>query len=233
MSGQLRRDLEAALERDPAAGSALEVALTYPGVHAIWAYRLTHWLWSQNFKLPARWGASVARALTGVEIHPAAQLGSSIFIDHATGVVIGETAQVGDDVTIYQGVTLGGTSLERGKRHPTIGNRVTIGAGAKILGPITIGDDSRIGANAVVVVSVPPNSVVVGIPGRIISRAKPASATRITDIEDGQMPDLVGLSLQSLANRVDSLEALAGTEPDESHVRPPESGIWSGQDFSI
>jgi serine O-acetyltransferase len=231
--GQLRLDLEAALERDPAARSALEVALTYPGVHAVWAYRLTHWLWSNNLKLPARWGASVARTLTGVEIHPAAQLGSSIFIDHATGVVIGETAQVGDDVTIYQGVTLGGTSLEHGKRHPTIGNRVIIGAGAKILGPITIGDDSRIGANAVVVVSVPSNSVVVGIPGRIISRTKPRSATKIADIEDGQMPDLVGLSLQSLASRVDGLEALAGTEPDESHVRPPESGIWSGQDFSI
>jgi serine O-acetyltransferase len=231
--GQLRHDLEAALERDPAARSALEVALTYPGVHALWAYRLTHWLWSNNIKLAARWGASVARTLTGVEIHPAAKLGSSIFIDHATGVVIGETTQVGDDVTIYQGVTLGGTSLERGKRHPTIGNRVIIGAGAKILGPITIGDDSRIGANAVVVVSVPSNSVVVGIPGRIISRTKPRSATKIDDIDEGQMPDLVGLSLQSLANRVDGLEALAGTEPDERHVRPPQSGIWSGQDFSI
>jgi serine O-acetyltransferase len=229
----LRRDLAAALERDPAAHSALEVALTYPGVHAMWAYRLTHWLWLHHAQLLARWGASVARTCTGVEIHPAAQLGSSIFIDHATGVVIGETAEVGDGVTIYQGVTLGGTSLDRGKRHPTIGNRVIIGAGAKILGPIAIGDDSRIGANAVVVGSVPPNSVVVGIPGRIISRTKPSSTAKVADIEDSQMPDLIGLSLQSLANRVDSLETLAGTEPDDRHVRPPESGIWSGQDFSI
>lgn len=233
MSHHLRRDLKAALERDPAARSALEVALTYPGVHALWVYRLTHWLWLHHYKLPARWLASVARTLTGVEIHPAAVLGSSIFIDHATGVVIGETAQVGDDVTIYQGVTLGGTSLERGKRHPTIGNRVIIGAGAKILGPITIGDDSRIGANAVVVGSVPAHSVVVGIPGRIIARTKSRAATKISDIDDGQMPDLVGLSLESLANRVDGLEALAGTEPDDRHVRPPKSGIWSGEDFSI
>jgi serine O-acetyltransferase len=228
-----RRDLHAALDRDPAARSSLEVALTYPGVHALWTYRLNHWLWLHQLKLLARWGSSIARLFTGVEIHPGASLGSGIFIDHALGVVIGETARVGDDVTIYQGVTLGGTSLERGRRHPTIGSRVTIGAGAKILGPITIGDDSRIGANAVVVGSVPANSVVVGIPGRIISRAKPRPASKVPDLEDGLMPDLIGLSLQSLASRVDGLETLAGTQLDKSHVRPPESGIWSGQDFSI
>lgn len=233
MTGELRRDLRAALDRDPAARSALEVALTYPGVHAVWAYRLNHWLWLHRCKLVARWGSSLARLLTGVEIHPAATLGSGIFIDHATGVVIGETAQVGDDVTIYQGVTLGGTNLDQGKRHPTIGNRVTIGAGAKILGPITVGDDSRIGANAVVVGSVPANAVVVGIPGRIIARTKAPTFTKAPDIDDSAMPDLVGLSLASLASRVDSLESLAGTEIDERHVRPPHSGIWSGEDFSI
>jgi len=229
----LRQDLDAARSRDPAARTLLEVALTYPGVHALWAYRATHWLWTRQFKLAARWGSSIARLLTGVEIHPGATLGVGIFIDHAIGVVIGETAEVGNDVTIYQGVTLGGTSLERGKRHPTIGDRVTIGAGAKILGPITIGAGSRIGANAVVVGSVPPDSVVVGIPGRIISRTKPRPDATRQDIDDVLMPDLVGLSLQSLANRVDSLETNAGTSHDERHVRPPESGIWSGEDFSI
>jgi len=229
----LRLDLEAARSRDPAARSTLEVALTYPGVHALWAYRGTHWLWLHQLKLLARWGSSIARVFTGVEIHPGATLGSGIFIDHALGVVIGETAVVGNDVTIYQGVTLGGTSLERGKRHPTIGSRVIIGAGAKVLGPITIGEGSRIGANAVVVVSVPPDSVVVGIPGRIIARTKPRAVSSVPDIEDGLMPDLIGRSLQSLASRVDSLETLAGTELDERHVRPPESGIWSGEDFSI
>jgi len=233
VASALRQDLDAARSRDPAARTALEVALTYPGVHALWAYRITHWLWTHQFKLAARWGSSVARLFTGVEIHPGATLGIGIFIDHAIGVVIGETAEVGNDVTIYQGVTLGGTSLERGKRHPTIGNRVTIGAGAKILGPITIGDGSRIGANAVVVGSVPPDSVVVGIPGRIISRTKPRPDVTHQDIDDVLMPDLVGLSLQSLANRVDTLETVAGTQHEERHVRPPESGIWSGEDFSI
>jgi serine O-acetyltransferase len=233
MPSVLRQDLDAARSRDPAARTVLDVALTYPGVHALWAYRVTHWLWTHQFKLAARWGSSIARLLTGVEIHPGATLGAGIFIDHAIGVVIGETAEVGNDVTIYQGVTLGGTSLERGKRHPTIGDCVTIGAGAKILGPITIGAGSRIGANAVVVGSVPPDSVVVGIPGRIISRTKPRPDATRQDIDDVLMPDLVGLSLQSLANRVDSLETNAGTPHEERHVRPPESGIWSGEDFSI
>jgi serine O-acetyltransferase len=233
VSSVLRQDLHAARSRDPAARTALEVALTYPGVHALWAYRATHWLWTHDLKLAARWGSSIARLFTGVEIHPGATLGVGIFIDHAIGVVIGETAEVGDDVTIYQGVTLGGTSLEHGKRHPTIGNHVTIGAGAKILGPITVGHGSRIGANAVVVGSVPPDSVVVGIPGRIISRTKPRPGATHQDIDDLLMPDLVGLSLQSLANRVDGLETLAGTEHHERQVRPPESGIWSGEDFSI
>jgi serine O-acetyltransferase len=233
VSNALRRDLQAAQSRDPAARTAIEVALTYPGVHALWAYRATHWLWTHRLKLAARWGSSIARLFTGVEIHPGATLGVGIFIDHAMGVVIGETAEVGDDVTIYQGVTLGGTSLEHGKRHPTIGKRVTIGAGAKLLGPITIGEGSRIGANAVVVGSVPPDSVVVGIPGRIISRTKPRADTTHPDIDDVLMPDLVGLSLQSLANRVDGLETIAGTRHEDRHVRPPESGIWSGEDFSI
>ncbi len=162
----MRQDIRAARERDPAARSAAEIALCYPGVHAIWAYRASHRLWQHDHKLAARLCSAAARAFTGVDIHPAAVLGSGLFIDHATGVVIGETAEVGTDVTIYHGVTLGGSSLRRGKRHPTIGDRVTIGAGAKVLGPITVGHDSRIGANAVVVKAVPPDSVVVAFPAR-------------------------------------------------------------------
>jgi serine O-acetyltransferase len=229
----LHSDLQAARTRDPAARSSLEVVLTYPGVHAIWAYRLTHWLWKHDLKLLARMGSSVAQILTGVDIHPGAILGSGIFIDHAIGVVIGETTEIGDDVTIYQGVTLGGTSLDVGKRHPTIGQRVTIGAGAKVLGPITIGDDSRIGANAVVVSSVPANSVVVGVPGRVVTRALPRSIPPHPEVEDGLMPDLIGVSLESLLRRVDQLEALTGAPHDHHDVRPSQSGIWSGEDFSI
>ena len=207
--------------------------MTYPGVHALWAYRITHWQWTHGMKLLARLGAALSQHFTGVDIHPAASLGSGIFIDHATGVVIGETAEVGDDVTIYQGVTLGGTSLEHVKRHPTIGNRVTIGAGAKILGPITVGDDSRIGANAVVVKSVPPNSVVVGVPGQIIARSNAVQSMPPPDLQDAQMPDLMGLSLQALLRRVDELETKVHGQPSKDDVRPSPAGIWSGEDFSI
>ena len=233
MFSHLTADLAAARRRDPAARSSFEVALTYPGVHALWAYRITHWQWTHGMKLLARWGAALSQHCTGVDIHPAASLGSGIFIDHATGVVIGETAEVGDDVTIYQGVTLGGTSLEHVKRHPTIGNRVTIGAGAKILGPITVGDDSRIGANAVVVKSVPPNSVVVGVPGQIIARSSAVQSMPPPDLQDAQMPDLMGLSLQALLRRVDELETKVHGQPSKDDVRPSPAGIWSGEDFSI
>jgi serine O-acetyltransferase len=148
-------------------------------------------------------------------------------------VVIGETAQVGDDVTMYHGVTLGGTSLSHGKRHPTVGDRVTLGAGAKLLGPIEVGDDSRVGANAVVVKSVPPNSVVVGVPGQVIARSRPRPAEAVIDLDDALLPDLVGTSLQSLRRRVDELEtALHGVMVDDD-ARPSEAGVWSGEDFSI
>ena len=146
----IAEDLATALERDPAARSKFEVALTYPGVHALWAHRFEHWLWTKNFRLAARFFANHTRARTGIEIHPGAQLGRRVFIDHGMGVVIGETAIVGDDVTIYHGVTLGGRSLDKGKRHPTIENNVILGAGAKVLGNITVGEGSTIGANQVV-----------------------------------------------------------------------------------
>lgn len=229
----LRRDLESVRERDPAARSLVEVAFCYAGVHALWGYRASHWLWERDRTLSARALCQFVRLLTGVEIHPAAQLGRGLFIDHAAGVVIGETAVVGDDVTIYQGVTLGGTSLNRVKRHPTIGDRVTIGAGAKVLGPITIGDDSRIGANAVVVKSVPANSVVIGVPGQIIARSQSHVDTDRLDLESAFMPDLLGSSLQSLLGRVDELERLLEGHTSAPNVRPSNAGVWSGGDFSI
>ncbi|TVS78295.1 serine O-acetyltransferase [Mycobacterium helveticum] len=227
MLAALRNDIRAARERDPAAPTTLEVIVAYPGVHAIWGHRISHWLWNRGARVTARALAELTRILTGVDIHPGAHLGSGLFIDHATGVVIGETAEVGDDVTMYHGVTLGGSGADTGKRHPTIGDRVTIGAGAKILGAIKIGDDSRIGANAVVVKPVPSSAVVVGVPGQVISRPGRGSP------DDSMMPDLVGVSLQSLLTRVAKLEALSDGQQSGRVIRPPEAGIWHGEDFSI
>jgi len=227
MLAALRRDILAARERDPARPTTLQVIFAYPGVHAIWGHRISHWLWNRGARLAARVFAELTRILTGVEIHPGAVLGAGLFIDHATGVVIGETAEVGENVTIYHGVTLGGTGADTGKRHPTIGDRVIIGAGAKVLGPIKIGEDSRIGANAVVVKEVPSSAVVVGVPGQIVSRLGPA-----TD-DDSKLPDLVGVSLQSLLTRVARLEAQDGGQQTERVIRPPEAGVWHGEDFSI
>jgi serine O-acetyltransferase len=223
----IRQDIRAAKERDPAVPTTLQVIFAYPGVHAIWGHRISHWLWNRGARVAARAFAELTRILTGVEIHPGAVLGAGLFIDHATGVVIGETAEVGDNVTIYHGVTLGGSGTDTGKRHPTIGDRVILGAGAKILGPIKIGDDSRIGANAVVVKEVPSSSVVVGVPGQIISRATPGTG------DDSMMPDLIGVSLQSLLTRVAKLEAQANTPQTGRVIRPPEAGVWRGEDFSI
>ncbi|OBI47024.1 serine O-acetyltransferase [Mycobacterium colombiense] len=223
----IRRDIRAARERDPAVPTTLQVIFAYPGVHAIWGHRINHWLWQRGARLIARITAEITRILTGVEIHPGAVLGPGLFIDHATGVVIGETAEVGEDVTLYHGVTLGGSGRDTGKRHPTIGDRVTIGAGAKVLGAIKIGDDSRIGANAVVVKEVPSSSVVVGVPGQVISRSRPGSP------DDSMMPDLVGVSLQSLLTRVTRLEARADGAQSNHVIRPPEAGVWHGEDFSI
>ena len=233
MFAQLRSDLEAARRRDPAARSLLEIGLLYPGVHAVWGHRLSHRLWGMGWRFPARASAELCRLITGVDIHPAARLGPGLFIDHAVGVVIGETAEVGADVTLYQGVTLGGTSLEAGKRHPTLGDRVTVGAGAKVLGPITVGDDSRIGANAVVVKAVPANSVVVGVPGQVIARSRPRSESDTPDLEVTLLPDLVGTSLAALLRRVDQLETALHGRTDRHDARPSEAGIWSGEDFSI
>lgn len=225
-----RRDIESVFERDPAARSTLEVLFCYPGLYAIWGHRISHWLWLHNFKLLARWNSQIARGLTGIEIHPGATIGSGFFIDHGMGVVIGETAEVGANVTIYHGVTLGGTSLSKGKRHPTIGDRVVIGTGAKVLGAITIGNDSRIGANAVVVKPVPPNSVVVGVPGQVVKRSHPHIATDAPDLNHTTLPDILGLTLKELLTRVEKLESDIG-KPD--HIHTPEDEVWAGRDFSI
>ncbi|MDR0432123.1 MAG: serine O-acetyltransferase [Bifidobacteriaceae bacterium] len=167
LTTELLEDLQAARERDPAARTRLEVALGYPGLHAVWAHRLTHRMWRRSWlKLPARLVSQMARFMTGVEIHPGAKLGRRLFIDHGMGIVIGETTEVGDDVTLFQGVTLGGRSMSPGKRHPTLGDRVVVGAGAKVLGPLTIGDDVQIGANAVVVKDGPAGAVMVGVPAK-------------------------------------------------------------------
>lgn len=227
MLDAIRRDIRAARERDPAAPTTLQVIFAYPGVHAIWGHRISHWLWNRDARLAARILNEVTRILTGVDIHPGAALGPGLFIDHATGVVIGETAEVGEDVTIYHGVTLGGSGRDTGKRHPTIGDRVTIGAGAKVLGAIKIGDDSRIGANAVVVKEVPSSAVVIGVPGQVISRHGRNSP------DDSMMPDLVGVSLQSLLTRVAKLEASTDGQQFGRVIRPPEAGVWHGEDFSI
>jgi serine O-acetyltransferase len=230
----LRSDIQSVFARDPAARSVLEIVLCYPGLHAVWGHRLSHWLWTRGCKLVARWLSHLVRALTGIEIHPGARIGPGFFIDHGMGVVIGETAEVGADVTLYHGVTLGGTSLAKGKRHPTLGDRVVVGAGAKILGAITIGEDSRIGANAVVVKSVPPNSVVVGVPGQIVKRSRPHTAKDAPDLEHTVMPDTIGVALRALMARVEALEERTrGSEEVVSASRDSDRGNRWGEDFAI
>ena len=230
---QIHSDIRSVFDRDPAARSTLEVLLCYSGLHAVWGHRISHWLWTHQLKLIARGFSQLMRALTGIEIHPGAKIGPNFFIDHGMGVVIGETAEVGNRVTLYHGVTLGGTSLNKGKRHPTLEDNVVIGAGAKVLGAITIGANSRIGANAVVVKSVPPNSVVVGVPGQVVarSRSRPANAP---DLDHGRLPDAIGETLVSLIARVEQLEQkLDGDGTHQPTLHAPDHGIWHGEDFSI
>jgi serine O-acetyltransferase len=206
MFDSLRADIRAVMDRDPAARSRLEVVLCYPGVHALAMHRVGHALWHQGWTTLARWVSHVSRFLTGIEIHPAARLGRGLFIDHGMGVVIGETAEVGDNVTLLQGVTLGGTSLKREKRHPTLGDHVVVGAGAAVIGAITIGAGSRIGAGSVVVRDVPPNSVVVGVPGRVTYR----DGQRVTgdiDMNQTDLPDPVAKAIDHLIERIRVLES--------------------------
>jgi len=220
MLENMRRDVQAVVERDPAARSRLEVVLCYPDVWALWGHRLAHRLWRAGLKLPARLLSQIMRALTGIEIHPGATIGPGLFIDHGMGVVIGETSEIGADVTLYQGVTLGGTSLAKGKRHPTLGDGVVVGAGAKVLGAITIGECSRVGANAVVVKSVPPDSVVVGVPGEIAPPKEARPARHVPNLDHDQLPDVLGDAIADLAARVSRLERSVRRAPKKTPSPP-------------
>ena len=212
----IREDVANVLEHDPAAKSRLEVYLCYSGLHAVWFHRMNHWLWNHQFFLLARWLSQVTRFLTGIEIHPGAQIGRRLFIDHGFGVVIGETAVVGEDVTLYQGVTLGGTGKEQGKRHPTLLDNVVVGDGAKILGNITVGRNCRIGAGSVVLRNVPDESTVVGVPGHIIFR----EGKRVVIADPKQINDplsealaAVATEVNKLGERVRQLEGAGESEP--------------------
>jgi serine O-acetyltransferase len=211
MFDRIREDIRSVLERDPAARSTLEVLTCYPGLWAVWIHRVSHVLWRAKLRLPARMLSQVARIFTAVDIHPGALLGRRLFIDHAMGVVIGETAIVGSDVTLYQGVTLGGTGKGHGKRHPTICDRVFIGNNANVLGNITVGENSRVGAGSVVLTDVPPNSTVVGVPAHIVYRN--GQRVLITDPHD--IKDPLSDVLIALSSRVDELEQRLGAQPCE------------------
>ena len=202
MRSRLREDIQTAIAKDPAARNSLEVLLFYPGVHALITYRITHFLWGMGFKLLARFFSYLARWVTGIEIHPAAVIGRRLFIDHGMGVVIGETSVIGDDVFMYQGVTLGGLSAKKGKRHPTVGNSVVIGAGANVLGPITIGENSKIGSGSVVLQSVPGYSVVVGVPGRVVYSGVSTSS----DNDEDSFPDPVAQAIECVLDKLPQME---------------------------
>jgi serine O-acetyltransferase len=209
----LRENINSVYERDPAARNAIEVLLCYPGLHAVYFHKVSHFLWKHKFRLLARLVSQAGRFFTGIEIHPGAKIGKRFFIDHGMGVVIGETAEIGDDVTIYHGVTLGGTSWKKEKRHPTVGDRVIIGTGAKILGPLTIGHDSKVGANSVVVNEVPAHSTVVGIPAKSTKRDESEVHDNI-DLEHNRLFDpafyeisLLKSKISELENRIKEIEA--------------------------
>ncbi|WP_224957402.1 serine O-acetyltransferase [Geomonas subterranea] len=204
MFARLKSDIKAVFDRDPAARSVLEVIFCYPGLHALWFHRVAHWLWKHEFYFLGRFTSHIGRFMTGIEIHPGATIGKGFFIDHGMGVVIGETAEIGDNVTLYHGVTLGGVSWEKVKRHPTLMDNVVIGSGAKILGPFTVGKDSKIGSNSVVVKEVPANSTVVGIPGRVVmATEKPQDRP---DLEHGKMPDPEAKAISCLFDQIRELE---------------------------
>lgn len=222
--GSLKEDIENVMVKDPAARTKFETFLCYPGVRALMRHRWAHWLYEHNAKFLARWVSQRTRHKTGIEIHPGAKIGRRCFIDHGMAVVIGETTEIGDDVTIYQAVTLGGTGKDVGKRHPTIGNNVIISSGAKVLGPFKVGDNSKIGAGAVVLQEVPPNCTVVGIPGRIVKR----NNVLVEDMCQIDLPDPVATELNCLRNRVVSLEA----ELQHYHKKDTDSCGICASDFT-
>lgn len=215
MISRLREDIQTAFAKDPAARSTLEVILTYPGLHALWSHRVAHALWRRGWRLLARWISHLSRFFTGIEIHPGARIGRRVFIDHGSGVVIGETTEIDDDVLLYQGVVLGGTSLGKGKRHPTVGTATVIGAGAIVLGAITIGPRARIGAGSVVVRDVPQGATVVGVPGKVVEQEQ-----SITDpLAHGQLPDPLAEALRAIQRNQQRLDArLNDLEADHDKV---------------
>lgn len=208
MFKSIREDINSVFDRDPAARNALEIILCYPGLHALWIYRVAHWFWINEFFLLGRVISHLGRFLTGIEIHPGAKIGRKFFIDHGMGVVIGETAEIGDNVTLYHGVTLGGVTWDKVKRHPTLADNVVIGSGAKILGPFTVGNGAKIGSNSVVVKEVPPNATVVGIPGRVVlSTPEPDKKDeKRHDLEHGKMPDPEAKAIACLFDQIRELE---------------------------
>jgi len=240
MFKMLREDVRTILREDPAARSTWEVIFCYPGLHALWLHRLAHFLWKHRLRFCGRLLSHFSRFVTGIEIHPGASIGRRFFIDHGMGVVIGETSEIGDDVLIYQGVVLGGTSLQKRKRHPTLGNDVVIGAGATLLGPITVGDGARIGAGSVVVQSVPPGATVVGVPGRVVAEER----RPVLDLEHGKLPDPINEAIrhvldeqERLALRLKRIEeslkapfALEGEEPTKDD--PPGHEAGGGQSMA-
>ena len=205
MFARMKEDIDSVFDRDPAARNALEVLFCYPGLHAVWFHRIAHWFWTHQFYFLGRLTSQISRFITGIEIHPGAKIGRKFFIDHGMGVVIGETAEIGDNVTMYHGVTLGGVTWDKVKRHPTIGDNVVIGSGAKILGPSTVGANSKIGSNSVVVKEVPPDSSVVGIPGRIVAAA-PEKPKAKPDLEHGKMPDPEATMIACLFDQLQELD---------------------------
>jgi len=220
-------DVQAAFQKDPAARSLVEVLTSYPGTHAVLLHRVAHFFWEIGLPFVPRYISHIARQITGIESHPGAEIGKNFFIDHGSGTVIGETTEIGDNVTIYQNVTLGGTSLEQKKRHPTVGNNVVIGTGAKVLGPITIGDNVKIGANSVVTKNVPANSVVVGVPGRIVSRngiKRPA-----IDLDHGDLPDPIADILKKLNERLIEMEQDIIELKGKKHRKNTQEVIWFGE----
>lgn len=213
----IREDVQAIFERDPAAKSYLEVLLCYPGLHAIILHRIAHPLYKRGWILLPRMISNFARFLTGIEIHPGAKIGRKLFIDHGMGVVIGETTEIGDNVTIYQGATLGGTGKEKGKRHPTIGNNVVISSGAKVLGPFKVGDNSKIGAGSVVLKEVPPNCTVVGVPGRVVVKdAVKVTTEDCVDLDHVKLPDPINDELECMKKEIERLTKIIETLKEEA-----------------
>lgn len=206
MFNKIREDIYSVFDRDPAARSVLEIIFCYPGLHAVWFYRVAHWFWTHELYFFGRFTSHIGRFLTGIEIHPGAQIGEKFFIDHGMGVVIGETAEIGDNVTLYHGVTLGGVTWDKVKRHPTVDDNVVIGSGAKVLGPFTVGKDSKIGSNSVVVKEVPENSSVVGIPGRVVMQQEKKVEKARPDLEHGKMPDPEAKAISCLFDQIRALE---------------------------